>query len=211
MCTPVALASFQAVQAWAGIMAQNEAASQVRRFAEQGASDAVRAARESHAALTDSQAEINLSAAQKKYVRMRQGLRERAFLSAALAEGIGSPRALGAAASAESQDVGSLEVNRQFGVAQRQREKSGVTVQAQGRINEFRSEAERHKSVSPLMAALQIGAAGATGYFQGSTLEARYGSPAPTMAMPSGTPGMFPSAVARKWLQIPDVSSQSLI
>ena len=190
MCSPAALAAVSVAQTYMGIQAQNDAASQAASSGAAAAASSILSARQQYQQLTESQQDIRLEAAQKKTLRIRQGLRDRAFITAALAEGVGSRRAIAAASIATGEDVGAIETSAGSAVAQRQREKSGVYAGTQSRLNEIESQVRSIAPVSPLSAMLQLGIAGFTGYNQGSTLQAKYGGssrvPADSTAVSTG-------------------------
>jgi hypothetical protein len=174
-------------QTYYGIQAQNQAAAQARAYGAQAAASANAAALESYGAIQDAEIERQMEIAQRKTMRLRQGLRERAFIRAGLAEGVGSARSLVAAGIAESEDIGALEFTRESAVAQGERQKRGVFAQTQSRLNEIESQVRSVAPVSPGLAALQLGLAGFTGYNQGLTYQAKYGGSSNVPAAPSRT------------------------
>ena len=185
MCTPVALAAVSVAQTYMGIKAQNEAASNMATSGAAASASSILAAREQYQQLTEAQGDIRLEAAQRKTLRIRQGLRDRAFITAALSEGVGSSRAIAAASIATGEDLGAIEASSKSAVAQKQREKRGIYTGTQSRLNDIESQVRSVPSVSPLSAMLQLGIAGFTGYNQGAGLQAKYGGSA---AVPRATP-----------------------
>lgn len=176
MCTPAALAAVSIAQTYMGIKGQNEAASNMASAGSAAAASSILSAREQYQQLSEMQQDARLEAAQKKTMRIRQGLRDRAFITAALSEGVGSSRSLAAASIAEGEDLGAIGYSAESTVAQRQREKRGVYMGTQSRLNDIESQVRSVAPVSPLSAMLQLGIAGFTGYNQGEALRAKYGS-----------------------------------
>lgn len=186
MCSPVALAAVGMGQAYMSVRQRNAAAAQV---AASGNAQMAASAANTTDILNDisaQQGETNITIGKQKTLRILQGLRERAFLRAALAEGVGSSRAPGASAVAESSDIGSLEFSRGSAIGQAERQKKGALASHTNIVNQSIAAANANKGVSPLNALLEIGLAGFSGYMQGEALNAKYKAPAqaPVAALP---------------------------
>lgn len=189
MCTPEALAGVGMMQSYLGYRSQQEASENASASASAQMAASAANTQDILNDLTTQQGELNVSVGKQKTLRLLQGLRERAFLRAALAEGVGTDRAIGVAATSESSDMGSIEASRKSAIGQLERQKKAAISGHASIVNQSVAAAEANRAPSPLNALLGIGLAGFSGYMQGETLKAQYETPASSVAPTVAVPG----------------------